>query len=156
MIALSFAFVLAAPLKYETLIFVTSDCPIARRYTPELKRIMKDFSQVSTFMYVYEDEDARLPKMKAHHREYQLSCPMTLDPKHVLARQYSIKGVPTVLVRTGKGSVQYQGRIDDSYGADFKWRPVKHADLRNALTALKQGKPVLVKSTKVIGCALNQ
>jgi hypothetical protein len=144
------------PPRFETYFFVTSDCPIAKRYTPEIKRIMKDYSQVSSFKYVYEDEDARLPLMKAHHREYQLNCPLMLDPKHAMARQYKVVGVPTALVFSDKKLIQYQGRIDDSYGPDFKWHPTKHADLRNALAALQHGKPITVRSTKVIGCALNQ
>ena len=155
MITVAIGLMLVSAPKYETLIFVTSDCPIARRFTPEIKRIMGDYRGVSTFMVVYEDENASLPKMKAHHREFGLECPLILDPSRRLAKQYEVKGVPCALVRNGQGKALYFGRIDDSYGSDFKWRPAKHQDLRNALTDLQNGKSVRVKSTKVIGCALN-
>ena len=148
------AIVLAATPKYQTWFFVTSDCPIAQRFTPEIKRIMKEYQAVSDFQYVYEDEDATMSKMKAHHAEYKLNCPLILDPKHAKAKKFKIKGVPTAVVMATEDMVFYQGRIDDSYGKDFKWHPAKNADLRNALSALKNGKPVPVKSTTVIGCAL--
>jgi hypothetical protein len=155
MIALSLGLVLAIPPKFQTWFFVTSDCPIAKRFTPEIKRIMKDFQSMSEFTYVYEDEGASLPAMRAHHREYNLECLLIVDPKHQLAKQFKIKGVPTVVIMSTPENVFYQGRIDDSYGKDYKWHPTKQHDLRNALEDLKHNRPVRVKSTTVIGCALN-
>lgn len=151
----NFALLLSAQPKLETLFFVTSDCPISKRFTPEIKRIIRDFKGTSTFKYIYEDQDTTFAKMKAHHDEYSITCPLSLDPKQELAKKYGVKGVPTVVLRSTSGAVHYQGRIDDSYGTDFKWHPAKQTDLRNALTALKEGKKVLVKLTRVIGCALN-
>ena len=153
---LTVAFILAAAPKLETLFFVTSDCPISKRFTPEIKRIMKDFQGTSTFKYIYEDTGTTYDKMKAHHNEYTIKCPLSLDPKQALAKKYGVKGVPTVVVQSAKGEVFYQGRVDDSYGSDFKWHAAKQKDLRNALTALKNGEHVKVRQTKVIGCALNQ
>jgi hypothetical protein len=96
-----------------------------------------------------------MPKMKAHHQEYKLGCPLIIDPKHTKAKMFKVKGVPTVVVMSTEDNVFYQGRIDDSYGKDYKWRPTKQHDLRNALEDLKHSRPVRVKSTTVIGCALN-
>ena len=155
MILATVSFLLGALPKLETLFFVTSDCPISKRFTPEIKRIIRDFKGTSTFKYIYEDQDTTYVKMKAHHDEYSITCPLSLDPKQELAKKYGVKGVPTVVLRSTSGAVHYQGRIDDSYGTDFKWHPAKQTDLRNALTALKVGKKVPVKQTKVIGCALN-
>ena len=149
------AFLLSVQPKLETLFFVTSDCPISKRFSPEIKRIMKDFNGTSTFKYIYEDQDTTYAKMIAHHDEYDIKCPLSLDPKQELAKKYGVKGVPTVVLKSAVGEVLYQGRIDDSYGTDFKWHPAKQTDLRNALTTLKKGKKVSVKLTRVIGCALN-
>lgn len=155
MIALSFGFLLTVVPKFETLFFVTTECPISRRFTPEIKRIMTEYSTVSSFVFVYEDENGSLSKVKAHHREFGLNGPFWLDPERKLAKKYQVKGVPTAVVRSRDGAAQYFGRIDDSYGNDFKWRPAKHRDLRDALSALGKGKPVPVTRTTVIGCALN-
>lgn len=156
MILLTIGIVLSAPSGgWQTLVFVTTDCPVAQRFTPELKRIMKDFRSVTSFKFVYEDTGISVDKVKAHHTEFKIDCPLEVDNKQWLAKQYHVTGVPTVVVRSGS-SMAYKGRIDDSYGSDFKWHPAKQKDLRNALTALKNGVPVKVKRTKVIGCALNR
>lgn len=155
MTTLAFALLVTSVPKFETLFFVTSDCPISRRFTPEIKRIMVDYSAISSFVFVYEDENASLSKVKAHHREFGLNGPFMLDPKRKLVKQYQVKGVPTAVVRSLDGKAQYFGRIDDSYGNDFKWRPAKHRDLRDALSTLGKGKKPVVTKTTVIGCALN-
>ena len=139
----------------ETLFVITSDCPIAQRYTPEIKRIIKEYRAVSSFRFVYEDEGMTEKQIQIHHDEYKIPCLFSIDEKHAFARANKITGVPTVFIRAMKGPFLYRGRIDDSYGADFKWHPAKHRDLRNALEAIRLGKPVPVKQTKVIGCALS-
>lgn len=150
------AFVLAAKPKIETLIFVTSECPISKRYTPAIKRIMKEFKDVSTFRMIYEDEGIAYAKLKEHHLEYNIKCQMALDTGHEIAKKYEVTAVPTVVTKTSKGQVLYAGRIDDSYGSDFKWHPVKSEDLRNALNAIKSGSEVPVKKTPVIGCTISK
>lgn len=141
--------------KIETIFFVTSDCPIARRFTPEIKRIMKEYKPTSTFRFEYEDSGVTLKQLTAHHAEYNIKCPLSFDKDHILAKKLNVLVVPTAVIRTDNGQVLYQGRIDDSYGTDFKWHPAKNKDLRNALTAIKNGEDVPVKSTKVIGCTLS-
>jgi hypothetical protein len=133
--------------KLETLFFVTSDCPIAKQFTPEIKRIMRDYQSSSGFIYVYEDEGFTMKQAEAHHNEYKIPGLIILDSQHKLGKQYKVTGVPTVIIRDQKGTVQYVGRIDDSYGSDFKWHPAKHKDLRNALSSLRDGKPVAFKRT---------
>ena len=141
--------------KVKTIFFVTSDCPIAQRYVPEIKRIIKDYKSVSTFRLVYEDSGVSQQKVSAHHSEYNMKCPFSLDKGHSIAKRYKITVVPTALVLNDRGETLYRGRIDDSYGENFKWRPAKQLDLRNALSALRDGKSVPVKVTSVIGCTLS-
>ncbi len=148
--------VLLAPTKpqVDTFIFVTSECPIAQRYTPEINRIIKAYGGVSNFQFQYEDVGVSQASLDKHHKEYKIGCGFTLDKDHSLAKALKVKTVPTAVVRDLKGNVLYMGRIDDAYGRDFRWHPAKQTDLRNALDAVKKGVPVKVKSTKVIGCAL--
>lgn len=145
---------LAKP-KVETLIFVTTDCPISKRYVPELKRVMKEFKDVSSFRFVYVDSGLSLEKAKAHHNDYNIKSQLIVDSKREIAKKYEVKAVPTVVVKDQSNAVLYRGRVDDSYGTDYKWHTAKQHDLRNALTAIKSGQPVPVKFTPVIGCTLS-
>jgi hypothetical protein len=55
-----------------------------------------------------------------------------------------------------EGKVVYRGRIDDSIAAlGQPRRPVKDADLRDALDAVVSGKPVAKPETKALGCYIS-
>jgi hypothetical protein len=52
--------------------------------------------------------------------------------------------------------VVYRGRIDDSFAVlGQPRRPVKDADLRNALEAVVTGKPIEKPETKAVGCYIS-
>jgi thiol-disulfide isomerase/thioredoxin len=142
--------------KVETLIFVTTDCPISKRYVPALKRVMKEYKDVSTFRFVYVDSGLSYDKAKAHHDDYNIKSQLIVDSKREIAKKYEIKAVPTVVVKDKSDAVLYRGRVDDSYGADYKWHTPKQHDLRNALAAIKSGQPVPIRFTPVIGCTLSE
>ncbi len=60
---------------------------------------------------------------------------------------------PEAAVVNREGKVVYRGRIDDSIAAlGQPRRPVKDADLRDALDAVVAGKSVAKPETKALGC----
>jgi hypothetical protein len=144
-----------APPAYVILFFVNSDCPIARRYSPEINRIAKEFQKGFTSKLVYCDQNVSARALKNHHNDFKFSFDFITDPKHLLTKQFKVSVVPTAVVVDKSNRVLYRGRIDDSYGSDFKWRKPKQLDLRNALSAIQSGKPVKVKETTPVGCTLS-
>ncbi len=155
MIFVSIALVTLGKPNIETLFFATVDCPISQRYTPEIKRIVKTFRETSRFRIVYEDTGITKDAIDKHQADYNVKCQFILDSDHAIAKKYKVTTVPTALVKSDDGEILYFGRIDDAYGSDFRWHPTKQADLRNALTAIKEGKSVPVKTTPVIGCTIS-
>lgn len=147
--------VLASKPKIETLFFLTTDCPISQRYTPEIKRIMKDYVKASDFKLVYEDSGVEFDVVTKHQTDYKIPGTFSLDKDHGQAKKLKVTVVPTAVVVDDKGNVLYFGRIDDSYGRDFQWHPTKERDLRNALQAIQKGEKVPVNKTKVIGCTIS-
>jgi hypothetical protein len=62
---------------------------------------------------------------------------------------------PEAAVLAPDGKVVYRGRIDDRYADYGKRRPEPtQRDLRDALDAVLENKPVRAPTTKVIGCYL--
>jgi hypothetical protein len=133
--------------------FITSDCPICRRYSPEMNRIVREFP-AAKFRMVYSQPGITANVAKQHQMEFKILAPFLLDPKGVEARRAGAKVVPTAVVYSGSKLV-YRGRIDDAYGSDFKWRKPKSPDLRNAIKAALSGQAPKVKETTPIGCTLS-
>lgn len=136
------------------LLFVTYDCPISNGYAPEVHRLCREYgSQQFAFYLVYSDPATSAATAKKHRMEYRYPCPGLLDKTHALVRRVGATVTPEAVILAPSGRVLYRGRIDDTY-IDFGKRrdtPTTR-DLRAALTALVQGKPVPVPVTKAVGC----
>ena len=142
--------------KATVLFFLLPDCPISNAYAPEIQRICNDYQprQVSLFI-VHADPDVTADAARKHAREYGLKCPVLLDPTHILVKKTGVTMAPEAAVLGPDGKLLYRGRIDDWY-ADYgkrRGQPTQR-DLRQALDAVLQGKPVNNPTTKVIGCYL--
>jgi peroxiredoxin len=140
--------------KASLLLFVLPDCPVCNAYAPEIKRLCNDYEPrgVNVFI-VHADPDVTVEEARKHARDYQLSCPVLLDPVHTLVKRAGAKMAPEAALLNSDGTVVYLGRIDDLF-ADYGKKRVQSTqhDLRNALDAVLAGKFVPAPLAKPIGC----
>lgn len=137
-------------------IFTRTDCPIANRYAPELKRLHQRFAakQVS-FWLVYIDAEETPSAISAHLDEYDHPFFALRDPRHQLVARVGARVTPEAAVFSASGQLVYRGRIDDLYAALGQKRsaPTRH-DLESALEAVLQGQPVDEPVTPAVGCTI--
>ena len=139
----------------SVLIFVTHDCPISNAYAKELERLRHDYAPRKVrFHLVYVDSDLKLPALAKHNSEYGLTnYTAILDATHALVKATGATVTPEAVVVGASGKILYRGRIDNLYTAFGKSRGhATEKDLRQALDAILNGKPVQNPRTKVIGC----
>ena len=142
--------------KAVLLLFVTTDCPIANSYVPEMNRIRDAYAPRGVLLYAVQAEP-RTPVADVawYAREYRYSFPLLLDPSHVLVKLTSATITPQAAVLSPEGKLLYLGRIDNR-AVDFgvqRPRPTEN-DLREALDAVLAGRSVPHPFTKSIGCAI--
>ena len=139
------------------LIFFGHDCPISNAYVPELTRLHQEYApQGVSFCIVYADADLAEEAARKHAQEFGFDFPAILDPSMVLARQFGTTVKPEAAVVSPQRELLYLGRIDDTY-FDFGKRrsqPV-HRDLKEALDAVVNGRPVPAAFTQAVGCAID-
>ena len=136
------------------LLFVMHDCPAANGYWPEFNRIAARFTNAAFFV-VHADPDLTPAGARAHAKDYSIGVPVLLDPKQKLSKAVGATVSPEAVVVSPKGKRLYRGRIDDRVAALGRKRPQPTTrELRDALEAIEQTKPVRVKETKAIGCYL--
>jgi hypothetical protein len=140
--------------KATVLLFVTNDCPITNAYAPEIKRICDAYSPRKVAFYlVYADPELKAATVRQHVRDYRLTCPALLDPTHTLVHFTQATVTPEAVILAPDGKRLYRGRIDNRY-IDFgkaRFAATTH-DLREALDAVLQGRPVPHPITKAVGC----
>src|ERR1700704_6562906 len=116
-------------------VFITTDCPIANRYAPEIQRLTAIFaSQGVRFWLVYATPHEPLASIRTHLRQFQYAIPALRDPDHALVRFTKVTVSPEAAVVDPGGTLLYHGRIDDRWvnlGRD-RSSPT-HGDLAEAL-----------------------
>ncbi len=138
-------------------VFVRTDCPIANRYAPELRRLHEAFaSRNVAFWLVYPDPQETPAAIRAHLAEYAHPGRVLRDPGHRLVEGTGVTVTPEVAVFRGRDRMIYRGRIDDRYGDLGRARPAAAThDLEQALAAALAGKPAPQRTTRAVGCFIS-
>jgi peroxiredoxin len=117
-------------------LFVRSDCPIANRYAPELRRLQEEYSPRGIrFWLVYVDPRESAESIRSHVADYRLPGRILRDSSHDLVRLTGARVTPEAAVFDSGGRLVYRGRIDDRY-PDFGKARAK-PDRRDLMLALE-------------------
>jgi len=139
------------------LVFVRTDCPIANRYAPELRRLQDRFAGKGVaFWLVYPDPAETPEAIRRHQRDFGLRFRALRDPQHELVKATRATVTPEAAVfMAGPGGPRmvYRGRIDDRYVDFGRSRPAPTTrDLREVLQALAAGSTLTPRTTPAVGC----
>lgn len=135
-------------------LFVRSDCPIANRYAPEMRRLHEAFSPRGVrFWFVYLDPQEKPESIQRHAEDFQVPGEILRDSGHDLVRLTGARVTPEAAVFDAAGRLVYRGRIDDRY-TDFGKARAKpnRRDLKLALEAVLNGEKVAEPETQAVGC----
>lgn len=143
-----------SPARVTVVVFISTDCPIANGYAPEIKRIVSEYSPRGVvFHLVHVDRDVSPEQARAHADEYGYTCSILLDTEHQLVQAIGATVTPEAAVIDANRELRYRGRIDDRY-TDFGKKRLEPSqrDLRTALDAVLEGRAVPQPRTRAIGC----
>lgn len=137
-------------------LFTRSDCPIANRYAPEIRRLYEKYqSRDVSFYLIYVDPSEQPEALRKHLKEYDYPCQGLRDLKHTLVAHCGATTTPEAVVFGSDRAIVYRGRVDDHYLnlGEARTQPTTH-DLADAIEATLQGKPVANPHTKATGCLI--
>jgi hypothetical protein len=139
------------------LVFVRTDCPIANRYAPELRRLQDRYARKGVaFWLVYADPAETPEAIRRHQHDFGLGFHALRDAKHELVKMTQVTVTPETAVFVGSAAgprMVYRGRIDDRYVDFGRSRPAPTTrDLREVLQALAAGSTLTPRTTPAVGC----
>ena len=141
--------------KANVLLFVTSDCPISNGYAPVIQQLCTQYGKrgVSCSLF-YEDAAIEPAGIRKHLSEFGYrGLTAAIDRDGVIARQAAATVTPQAVVVDANGQVRYSGRIDNKYVELGKQRRVvTEHNLKDALDAVLDGRPVANAETPAVGC----
>ncbi|NRA96466.1 MAG: redoxin domain-containing protein [Planctomycetes bacterium] len=138
----------------DVLLFVSTDCPIANRYAPELRRIHDRFAPRGiVFWLVYVDPSETVEEIRRHLKEYLHPGRPLRDRDHQLVGKTGATKTPEAAVMLPDGQMVYRGRIDDRFVDFGKVRAApSQRDLENVLQAIVEGRTIAATTTTAVGC----
>ncbi len=156
--------------KAAVIIFITTDCPIANAYAPEIGRIVKEYAARGIrFTLAHVDPALGEKEAAKHAAEYGYdrianssaggesgsSVTLVNDRKHALVTAAKATTTPEAAVFGPDGDLLYRGRINNLYAAlgDKRAKATAH-DLRDALDAILAGKKPAPSRTDPVGCSI--
>jgi hypothetical protein len=137
------------------LFFLSTDCPIANQYAPEIRRICAEYGPAGIQCYlVYVDPSAAPDTLLSHRRDFgQEALRAIHDRQHRLVRRAGVTVSSEAALFSGSGKLEYRGRIDNLHaGIGMRRYEASRRDLREALDAVIAGRPVPQPRTEAVGC----
>jgi peroxiredoxin len=135
------------------LLFIAVQCPVSNAYNERMEKLAQDYKAkgiavVGINSNVAEDAAA----VKAHASEHSLRFPILKDPGNKVADKLGASVTPEAYFLDASNKLLYHGRIDNSRNA----AQIETSDLRNALDAALNGKPVEKTEARAFGCSIKR
>lgn len=143
--------------KAVVVIFLGTECPMARLYGPKLGELATLYgSKGVAFLGIDSNQQDSLPEIAHFEKMYRLTFPLLKDVGNVVADQWGASRTPEAYVLDADRVVRYHGRIDDQFGVGhMRARTFQH-DMRNALDQVLAGQPVSKPRTEATGCLIGR
>lgn len=139
------------------IVFMCNHCPYIQACIERLVRLSNDFQNRGVyFIGINSNDGEQYPEdnfeaMKEFAAEHDIQFPYLHDESQEVARAYNAQCTPDIFVYDKDRKLAYHGRIDDNWKDSDK---VTSQDLRNALEALLNGKPVSEDQHPSMGCSI--
>src|SRR6266550_4610074 len=139
------------------LVFLGTECPVARQYLPRLKELHAEYkSQGVQFLGIYSDTGVNVFRMATHTHDADIPFPVLQDVEHRLADLLEVECTPEVVVLDRKLEKLYQGAVDNQYARHGQRAAASEHYLRDALALLVKAETVNRRYVPVSGCPIER
>ena len=136
--------------------FICRHCPFVKHVQGELARIGRDYAGRGVGIVAISSNDARAypddapDRLAAMAREQGFVFPVCHDDSQAVAKAYTAACTPDFFLFDADRRLVYRGQLDDSRPG--RPAPVTGADLRAAIDAVLDGRPVPAGQRPSVGC----
>ena len=128
------------------MLFLSTICPYSNYYNDLIRDMAAEFEKKGVlFLGVNSGKIETAEEARTHARDHGHTFPIVKDPESRMAELLGARRTPEVFVLDPEGKLRYHGRVASK---------IASPDLKNALDALLEGRPVKPAETKAFGCAI--
>lgn len=138
------------------IMFICNHCPFVKHVNPEITKLAQEYGDRDiAFIGISSNDVARYPAdapdlMKATALREGYTFPYLYDQTQEIALAYQAACTPDFYLFDHHLRLVYRGQLDDSRPGNNI--PLSGNDLRSALDALLEGKPISADQKPSIGC----
>ena len=138
--------------------FICNHCPYVKHVLPELGRVAADYQPRGIGVVAINANDVETypqdapPEMKALAEREGWTFPFLFDETQEVARAFQAACTPDFYLFDADGNLVYRGQLDDSRPNSLV--PVTGKDLRAAMDALLEGRPIPGDQKPSLGCSI--
>ena len=139
-------------------VFLSPDCPLSENYTLTLNNLHKEFASNGIEFYgVFSGYGVSKASMDNFVAAFRVNFPVMLDADAKIADFFEAMKTPEVFLTDAKAKIIYKGAIDNYAPELGQHRAVvtEHY-LLDALSSVRDSKPVQVKQTEAVGCFIER
>ena len=136
--------------------FICRHCPYVVHIKEELARLGADYEHAPLGIVAISSNDAKNypedspDRLKTMAQELRFTFPYCYDESQRVAKLFTAACTPDFFLFNKERKLVYRGQLDESRPGNNK--PVTGKDLREAIEAVLQGKPVASKQLPSAGC----
>ena len=143
--------------KLIAVVFLGTECPLAKLYGPRLAKLQDDFGDMGVQVIgIDSNKQDSLTEMLAYSQKHDLNFPFLKDVGNKVADLVGAKRTPEVFLIDNKQVVRYHGRIDDQYGVGYSRERQAEPDLANAIQQHLDDQPIANALTDAVGCHIGR
>lgn len=137
-------------------VFLSPECPLCRNYTVTLNKLSNEFEKDLAIVGVIPGKTYRRKIIQDFKTEYHIAYPLQRDAKKKLSALWNATTTPEVVLVDAQYQVIYRGAIDDwAISPGRKKLSPQNMYLRNAVIQTLAGGEIAIRSTKAVGCLIN-
>jgi peroxiredoxin len=139
--------------KGVVVMFIATQCPVSNAYNARMVNLFDLYSPKGiVFLAINSNKQESIEEIAEHSAKHGFQFPVLKDWKNVIADKFDAQVTPETYLIDSTGVLRYHGRIDD----ERVLSKVTRHDLRDALDAYLEGKPILRRDTKAFGCTIKR
>jgi peroxiredoxin len=133
--------------------FIATQCPVSNAYNTRMVDLYDLYAPKGiVFLAINSNKQESIEEIAEHSAKHGFQFPVLKDWKNVIADKFDAQVTPETYLIDSTGVLRYHGRIDD----ERVLSKVTRHDLRDALDAYLEGKPILRRDTKAFGCTIKR
>jgi peroxiredoxin len=143
--------------KATVVVFVGTECPLANLYFPTLVDMHRKYAGRGVrFLAINSNDQDSAADVASHARERKIPFPVLKDADHRAADALGARRTPEAFLLDSGRVIRYHGRIDDQYGYTYRRAAPTKTELKDAVEAVLEGKPVAIAETDARGCIIGR